>query len=641
MRRIPPTLLECVGPMISAACPSCGAPVRFAHAVAVATVCERCRSTVVRSGSDLSLAGKSSVFPRDLSPIMLGVTGSFEGRSFVVAGVLRKARARVRWSEWFCVFDDGRLGWLGEGNGELSMFDRSFDAEGAPDQSQCVPGNRIRVGKQVWQVLESATAAVVGAEGELPLVAADGLATPYVDLRKGDGKTTATLDHAFTPPLLYTGRIVALKELNLDRLRPVSGWSDPELHAAFSGPELTGTRALTCPFCTASVEWRNPESTNLVCRFCGSVIDLATEVPEVVRAVEGVADWTPSIPLGARGKLDDTEWEVIGVMERSVWADGRKWPWIEYFLFNPFHGYRWLTEDGATRQWSLIRRLPDLPELAATGYAMEHDGDVYRHFQGGTAVVGRVMGEFTWEIQQGDEAKTNDFIDPPWILSVEDERNERTAAVGRWVSTEEVLAGFADAKPFRPSGIAPNQPNPYDATGTIVSYTIGTALFALAALMLFALQTAVSADTTLLTADHTASGVSGERFATQGFSIPEAMRRTVTVNVDSAIDPDHGLVHVTLINTTDGTAVVARPGRTNGTDRIWNPTAGSYMAVVEVATDSAAHLQGKTVRIEVVHDRPYWLPVAVAFLIALLGPLMWFGGRAFFETQRWSNSDHG
>src|SRR5687768_9174142 len=109
--------------MLSATCPSCGAPIRFAHAVAVSAICERCRSTVVRHDEDLELAGHASVFPRDLSPIVLGSVGKAGGRGFVVAGVLRKARERARWNEWFLVFDDGKSGWLGEGNGQFQIYD--------------------------------------------------------------------------------------------------------------------------------------------------------------------------------------------------------------------------------------------------------------------------------------------------------------------------------------------------------------------------------------------------------------------------------------------------------------------------------------------------------------------------------------
>ena len=71
--------------MLSAACPSCGAPIQFAHAAAVATICQRCRSTVVRGDRDqLGLAGKASTFPRDLSPILVGSHGQFDKRQFVV-----------------------------------------------------------------------------------------------------------------------------------------------------------------------------------------------------------------------------------------------------------------------------------------------------------------------------------------------------------------------------------------------------------------------------------------------------------------------------------------------------------------------------------------------------------------------------
>lgn len=626
--------------MLSASCPSCGAPIRFAHAVSVATVCERCRSTVVNDGAHLELAGQASVFPRDLSPIVLGARGKFEGRGFLVAGAVRKERERVRWNEWFLVFDDGSQGWLGEGNGELILFGSHERFTPPADVARARPSDKVKLQGRVWQVLENDTASVVAADGELPYGAIDGMPTRYLDLRQGDGRTAATLDLGLEPPALFVGRLVALKDLALDRIRPFTGWTDPELQAAMQGqPEVTATKSLVCPSCTAPLTLHSTGATSLTCRFCGAVTRIVDAVPDrVVDRLAASKDWEPTLPLGSRGKLDGIEWEVIGVMERYVVSYGQKYSWTEHFLFNPYRGYRWLAEDHGTRHWNLIERLPDLPERKSSSIA-RHDGHGYRAFQAGEAHVARVMGEFTWEVHAGDVALTADYVDPPWMLSTEVERNEMVATLGRYVEALEIADAFPDAKPYRPRGIAPNQPNPMDARGTVAGFAIGAVMFCLAAAALFVVQEATSADTLLASQQRPTEGQEINRWISPPFDVPEAARTTLTVNLASNLDAEHAIVHLSLLNQTDGTAWHVNAGRVAGTGRVSNPTPGRYVTVVEVATDAASTLVGKDVKVEIYQDRPWFLPVALAFLVGLAGPVAWLGARALFENRRWQNSD--
>ena len=134
--------------MISAACPSCGAPVRFTHAQSAAAVCTRCRTTCVRDGEEVTSAGKVSAFSRELSPLQIGTTGRHEKRAFALIGVIRRSRPGVRWNEWHVVFDDGATGFLGEGNGEYALYEASRISP--PRLEQCTPGEPVKLGNTPW-----------------------------------------------------------------------------------------------------------------------------------------------------------------------------------------------------------------------------------------------------------------------------------------------------------------------------------------------------------------------------------------------------------------------------------------------------------------------------------------------------------
>ena len=238
--------------MLTASCPSCGSPVEFASGATLTAVCPACSSCVVRDGDLVRDYGKIARFQRDLSPIQVGARGNLDGRGFLVAGVLRKGRDRVRWNEWYVTFEDGGDGWIGEGNGGWYAFGKRVDAV-----SVARNGDRVSVEGTQWVVMEDAVAEVLAAEGALPFALTPAERRRYLDLRQADGVAFGTLDYADDPPSLWIGRDVTLVQLQMSGLRPFTGWSDPVL-VNFAGPEVAGVRSLKCPSCGGTLELRAP-----------------------------------------------------------------------------------------------------------------------------------------------------------------------------------------------------------------------------------------------------------------------------------------------------------------------------------------------------------------------------------------------
>ena len=74
----------------------------------------------------------------------------------------------------------------------------------------------------------------------------------------------------------------------------------------------------------------------------------------------------PLIPLGTRGKIRGTDYEVIGFERRTIHVDGAAYSWHEYVLFNPFKGFRYLTRI----RWSL-ERLQHAEGAAGRGFILK------------------------------------------------------------------------------------------------------------------------------------------------------------------------------------------------------------------------------------------------------------------------------
>ena len=166
----------------------------------------------------------------------------------------------------------------------------------------------------------------------------------------------------------------------------------------------------------------------------------------------------PLIPLGSRGKLTDILWEVIGYMTRKDVASN--YSWEEYLLFNPYQGYRWLTQ--AQGHWNLVVMTKERPKPRnwARQSVVYHD-DTYYLFYRGHAEVTCVLGEFYWRTKVGDRVEMYDYVDPPILLSCEKDSSEQVWSWSEYIEPGVVEAAFNIKKPLPPrSGVAPNQPSP-------------------------------------------------------------------------------------------------------------------------------------------------------------------------------------
>ncbi len=588
----------------------------------------------MRTDAGVRDAGKVSAFVRELSPLQIGTRGKHEARAFEIIGVVRRGRPGVRWNEWHLLFDDGLRAWLGEGNGEYAIYDPTPTR--SIEMADLRPGGKLDLGGETWWIMEVGEAEVIAADGELPDLQGTG-PRPYADLRARGGRLAATLDGE----ALWVGPTVELGKLSLDQTRPIAGWSDPDVRAALVGADLAGVRAVACPSCTAQLPLTT-DVASIVCKFCGAILSVEDLGPELQAAMTGQADGVQRfeerllLPLGTRGKLDGIAWQVIGAMERAVDNSWGHWPWIEYFLYNPWHGFRWLVHDGTQGHWVLAERLKDYPEVVAR--TARHDGHRYRRFNAGTAEVVNVLGEFTWQVATGESAQVADYVDPPWVLSTERSNGEVAGSIGRWLSADEVARGFEIR--IRPQhGIAPSQPNQFETPASIRT----VAALALGAIGLgaatFAGQAVTEAPAELAQARFAVgSSDSVETFVTRPFDVP-AGSRNLTVDV-AGLTPEKSLVYPALVNLETGEATLLDiGGRTEGTGWLWRPSAGPWVVRLEVARGSVLSDAGRSVTVAVNTGRTWKWPSLWLVGIGMLSVGAWAAGRAQFESQRWSDAD--
>ncbi|MCA8982415.1 MAG: DUF4178 domain-containing protein [Planctomycetaceae bacterium] len=445
----------------AASCPSCGGTVEFRASSSLVTICPYCRCVVARGDKAVEDHGKVADLVLTDSPLELGVTGRFIKRNFEVVGrVQYKHPAGGVWDEWYLSFSDGTWGWLAEAQGKHYLtFERKMkETASLPEMASIEVGRRLTLGKRgVFTVAEVGIAETGAAEGEIPWDFVPGRPHRFVDLH-GDDQAFATLDYNGASPRLFLGKEISLNALDLSGV----GWSGLD-YAAIGGGKAQRVEALVlnCPHCGGTLELHAPDETERVgCPHCLSLLDCRQGKLEYLQTLNA-RRVKPVIPLGTVGTLRGHRYTVIGFMERFVLYEGQTYPWTEYLLHNSTEGFRWLVH--SKRHWSFVEPLS--PHLVQEkGRDVVYDGQTFKLYDKGEAIVRYVVGEFYWKIQAGESVKTRDYIAPPRMVSIErsgsEENQEINISLGTYLTTDELKQAFPMAKALSPLGVGPIQPRP-------------------------------------------------------------------------------------------------------------------------------------------------------------------------------------
>lgn len=611
--------------MFQASCPSCASPVVFPHADALTTVCAACNSMVVRTDRSVESIGKVSAFDRDLSPIQLEASGVVGNRRFRVVGVVRLARDRVRWNEWALQFEDQGIGWLSESNGQTWLFEGEGEPAPAGAERARSVGDRFMKGTSTWVVVEAATARIVAAEGSLWWRAPANLEREYADLRRLGGGV-GTLDREGEVPMLHAGEVVTLVGLRMEGLRPVTGWDDPAL-THFRGPEIAGVRRLDCPSCGATLEINAGSLTSrVVCAYCGAGSELDASGLSGTTGPDPRPPWKPALTLGHKGKLHGGEWQIVGAMERSVTAEGVRYAWVEYFLYNPWRGGAWLVE--ANDHWSLVELLAELPVMVHSSATFR--GHRFAAFQRGSARVDRVAGEFTWQVAVGDRVDTLDLVAPSesLMLSREVADGEETWALGLYIDRADVEAFCGHALP-EASGVAPHQPNPWSAAAIAKSLGLAAATFILAFLLGMGVYVAAANERTVVGFPELVAG----EVALADLVVPDVSRRDTELAL-ACLGGGEGAV-VSLVHREEGHVYEESFTSGVGSGREWRLEPGAYTVRLQMEKSAAP----ATCKLTLTRDPPSLTALVLGILAAIASAAVPLVMRSNFETRRWANSD--
>ena len=426
--------------------------------------------------------------------------------------------------------------------------------------------------------------------------------------------------------------------------------------SAGAPPVKPQVKALNCPNCGAALVVRSfNTAVTIVCEGCHSILDAKDPNLQILQRFKVATDEDkPLIPLGTRGKIRGVDYEAIGFERRTIHVDGIPYSWHEYVLFNPYKGFRYLTEyNGHWNDVSILKALPEVLPYASPR-KVKYLGETYRHFQTAKAGTTFVLGEFPWQVRVGEAADVADYVSPPRVISSEMTGGEVTWSMGEYLAGKDVWKAFRlPGSPPAAIGVYENQPSPLSAETRNIWGAFAAFLVVLVVMMI-GFDLAARNEQVFTGYYKYNSNQRGEAsFVTDDF---EVKGHTSNVEVTTSTDVNNRWIYLNyaLINQATGQAFdfgrevsyyhgydsdgAWSEGKANDRVAIPKVPPGRYYLRVEPEGDPGYGMTYYTVTVK--RDVPQYSFYAIA-LGALLLPAILLTWRSLsFEHLRWAESDH-
>ena len=352
--------------LLHTSCPSCGAEIGIRSATAVTAVCGYCHSVLLVNQNKLLQSGRHSAVLSDLSPLQIGTTGEWQGKSFILIGRIQVHYEAGLWNEWHALLADGSSAWLSETNDRF-VFTRlqpaSAGEEKLPEFSSLKVGKTFFKYQSRWYAvadIHKTSRGQYAAEGELPVQLPNYETALVADCRNGLSFITLDYSSGQQQPEVFAGRGVTLKSLKLQNTRT------KEQIRSQAGYIKGSNKRGKCPNCGGEILWISGITDYVLCQYCRSKLDMSEEAALQKNNSERrqQQERQLTIKIGSKARINNENWWVLGAVvlfEVSVEKVFRDVPlyiqaereesdeedslgWTEYLLYSPRKGFLWLLE---------------------------------------------------------------------------------------------------------------------------------------------------------------------------------------------------------------------------------------------------------------------------------------------------------
>jgi Domain of unknown function (DUF4178) len=408
-------------------------------------------------------------------------------------------------------------------------------------------------------------------------------------------------------------------------------------------------RQFNCPNCGGTVKVTAVGHTvSVVCQHCSSILDAADENVRILTEAHEASRPT-LIDIGKRGVLKGIHWEVIGYVAKT--DEYGRYPWDEYLLFNPFHGFRFLVQSDG--HWTLSTVLKKDVKVSAGSDYMFFDGRSYRKSSITRTVVSYVKGEFYWRIKKGETWLGTDYACAPYLISVERNDEEINRSLGEYLVQEEVRKAFDLTDKMPPViGVKAHQPNALEFNLKRI-WKVATAAF-VAAIIMQIVTSSLSTEKAVLDLDVVIPVADKDKtYTSDAFVIP----KTGNLKIESRspvsnnwVELDLSLVNTETDEEIDATQAIEyysgqdsdgawSEGSTETENVLSHIPSGTYRLLIDLDSGVFAANQDLGLRMMITNDVNDFTNFLIVLVMLAIYPLVEFYRYWRFEKLRWADSE--
>ncbi|HTJ50862.1 MAG TPA: DUF4178 domain-containing protein [Cyclobacteriaceae bacterium] len=356
-----------------------------------------------------------------------------------------------------------------------------------------------------------------------------------------------------------------------------------------------------------------------------------------------------ALPLGAKGKIDGTVYEVMGFLVKK--EKRYKYTWREYMLFNPYLGYAFLSEyDG---HWNFIWPIEDNPKEHRVDNSFVYEHETYQLFQKYNAEVIYANGEFFFDVVDlTDSTLTEEYIAPPFLLGREVNEDSLLWFKGEYITEKELSEAFdIPAKNF-PQKRGLGYTEPVSTSFSDQSLIIVGILLCLFVILSQLFLSSFDKNTVVYQDTFSADKLTSQKvFITPSFTL-EGSSKNLDIETYAPLSNDWFYAEFTLINEDDGTEynftkeIEYYSGYEGGES--WSEGSMFGEALLSKIPGGHYHINiypefstlNHEFSIKVTRDLPTYTNMWVVILCIIIYPAVYLVHKRYREQARWSESDY-
>ncbi|RYD89398.1 MAG: DUF4178 domain-containing protein, partial [Sphingobacteriales bacterium] len=280
------------------------------------------------------------------------------------------------------------------------------------------------------------------------------------------------------------------------------------------------------------------EVTQFACGHCKSLIRITDSgKEEFIRTYAYKPTFPFALKIGQKGTLEGADYVVTGIIVKKI---DSVYFWREYILTTKTGEKAFLSEtDG---HWIFLKEAEEKVDVAGTPMFIDYGGREFKLYEYEDTQLAYAEGFFDYELPPGKQDMV-EYINPPYIVSVEKQKGIQEAFYGHHISKGTVKKAFAaNDMPYR-SGVGIVRPFAIDLRFMVIIFSLFSILILTSHMFIYASRKQQNVlNQTLSFAEYSGKDFVSAPFTLEGGSAP------LKVTVNSAVDNSWASVQVGLVN---------------------------------------------------------------------------------------------